>query len=236
MPTKITLTIESDNPNFVERVMRSLQRDEIKVVVPVTEPKIQLDIEPAAAPAGPAATPVAQTAPDTGAPATAAAPVEKTRRKRSDAGQPRGPYKTEGAAQAVAPAGTTPAATGAPSATGETATPPAATQSAGSSPAGASTTDEYLVGIEKKNAAARASVQTAAAPAKKLTHDDIRAHLAQLNKIPGLGMPACQDFIQSYRTLDGREVKRISDVPEAEFPRWFEMVDARIAAFRATGK
>ena len=127
----------------------------------------------------------------------AAEPEQPRKRKpRSDAGQPRGPYKTT--------------TTGEPAASepGATATSVATTPAAPATP----TNPAAPTGSEASPAASTPpSAGTSAAAGTALTEADARAALKVVSDTPGLGMQTCLGALHSFG------VDRITKLPKEEY-------------------
>jgi hypothetical protein len=243
MKTIITHEFDSTDEaaDYMARLSRAYAAPTVNIVIPEPQAPVQEAAQGAAVTVPPAGSGAAQQPPS--------GEQKPARKRRADAGQPRGPYKdTSNAKGEGAGAQTEGASTQSSPSAGSAPAPAAA-------PSPAASNDAFAAEIEARNAAARASVQTAAAPAqattpapesaspaaaapKKLTHDDIRTHLALINKVPGLGMAGCHAFLAGFKPTgaDAPGVKRISDVKEEDFARFVAEIDARIKKFETEGK
>jgi hypothetical protein len=146
---------------------------------------------PSPAPAQPEPLAQPHVAVEQGQPPTA----KKARKGRSDAGQPRGPYKTTGAAA--------PETAGASQPT----TPGTTASTAASAPAAASTTPA----APAKSSAVEPPQAASAPAAAELTEADVRATLGLLNSAPGGGVGACLKAIKDF----GYE--RVSAMPKEKY-------------------
>lgn len=135
--------------------------------------------------------------------------LARTRKPRSDAGQPRGPNKTT---TETAGAGT-PGGTGASPGVSTTLTPLAPTTPHAAPPSAAATT------------------APAGAGAVKLTEAHARAELKKISTEPGMGgTQAAIDYIKKFG------VHQITKLPESMYEQFIAGVDKEIAAFRAKPK
>jgi hypothetical protein len=198
--TKIILTVESDDPQFVSRVMRALRKDETAAVpmhinlVPPQEPATveeQSESTPAESPAGAAAE---ETVVQPFQPAAPAVSGEKPPRKpRSDAGKPRGAYKKSDNVELAEQL---------------------REQKNAAAPEQAITP------------APESAVPAAAAPAATgaLTIEDARAALDRINKTAALGMAGCIAHLNSFGYA------RVSDLPKDKYAEFIAAADAKIEA------
>jgi hypothetical protein len=249
MKTIITHEFDSTDEaaDYMARLSRAYAAPTVNIVIPEPQAPVQEAAQGAAVTVPPAGSGAAQQPPS--------GEQKPARKRRADAGQPRGPYKdTSNAKGEGAGAQTEGASTQSSPSAGSAPAPAAA-------PSPAASNDAFAAEIEARNAAARASVQNAAVPdravgstaapipvlatgvpaaaaPKKLTHDDIRAHLALINKVPGLGMAGCHAFLAGFKPTGAGApgVKRISDVKEEDFARFVAEIDARIKKFETEGK
>ena len=144
---------------------------------------------------------------------TQGAGSDKTRKPRSDAGKPRGPYKKgeETTGEATGSDATSVAQT-APN----TDASPSPTTSAAPTPSTASAVSD----------AAKPTPSDAAEP----TLDDAKAALGRIKDTKGLGTPTCIGHLQSYG------VNRISDLPKEKYAEFIQAADALIAKHVAESK
>jgi hypothetical protein len=131
-------------------------------------------------------------------------PVKKPRQRRSDAGQPRGAYKTETTIEERN----------------------AAARASVGQPAAAAA-DEVSGGAT--GAVAQKPVQPAAAadPNKKLTRDDARAALKAIVDCKGLGQLAAIQHLQEHGVV------QISLLPEAMYAEFIKKAQAKVSAMPA---
>lgn len=170
---KFQLTIEGDSPAELYEVVDRLRGRDVEVVVDM-----------------PAVTNAAVEA------------FKEIRKKRADAGKPRGPYKTTGEAPASAP-GTTEAHAGAPT------------------PAAAPTPTQSAAPAQAATPAPESAAPAAAAP---LTEADIRKALKAVNDKAGLGMPACRELLLSFG------VEQISKVTKDRYAEFIEACQKKVNA------
>lgn len=159
---------------------------------------------PSPAPAQPEPLAQPHVAVEQGQPPTA----KKARKGRSDAGQPRGPYKTTGAAA--------PETAGASQPT----TPGITASTAGSAPAAASTTPA----APAKSSAVEPPQAASAPAAADWTLETVRAEMAKLHALPNKGTTACLAALKHFGTA------RISDLPKEKYAEFIKYVHEQIAA------
>ena len=134
--------------------------------------------------------------------------AKKPRKGRSDAGQPRGPYKTTGAAA--------PETAGASQPT----TPGTTASTAGSAPAAASTTSA----APAKSSAVEPPQAASAPTTADWTLETVRAEMAKLHALPNKGTTACLAALKHFGTA------RISDLPKERYAEFVKYVHEQIAA------
>jgi len=134
--------------------------------------------------------------------------AKKPRKGRSDAGQPRGPYKTTGAAA--------PETAGASQPT----TPGITASTAASAPAAASTTPA----APAKSSAVEPPQAAQAPAAADWTLETVRAEMAKLHALPNKGTTACLAALKHFGTA------RISDLPKEKYAEFIKYVHEQIAA------
>ena len=134
--------------------------------------------------------------------------VKKPRKGRSDAGQPRGPYKTTGAAAPET------ACASQPTTQGRTASTVA------SAPAAAST----IPAAPAKSSAVEPPQAASAPAAADWTLETVRAEMAKLHALPNKGTTACLAALKHFGTA------RISDLPKEKYAEFVKYVHEQIAA------
>ena len=139
---------------------------------------------------------------------TAEPAAEKTRKPRSDAGKPRGPYKTNGE----------PAA-------GEAQQETAKASAESSSPTTTDSPDARVAEQRTVN-----PPEAGANPVGGPTLDDAKAALGRIKDTKGLGTPTCIGHLQSYG------VNRISDLPKEKYAEFIKAADELIARHAAGAK
>ena len=155
---------------------------------------------PSPAPVAPPAAAVAVSAPEPVDPN-----AKKPRKGRSDAGQPRGPYKTT----TGGPAASEPGQTGSNSVpTPMPAAPVSPTQSA----------------VPAKSSAVEPPQAASAPAAADWTLETVRAEMAKLHALPNKGTTACLAALKHFGTA------RISDLPKEKYAEFVKYVHEQIAA------